>query len=1823
MSPLNKYIQKEIADMDIVNRMLWANTFKDSSAEDMVLTVREICKNKDSNYITSMLDCILALELEKTKLQGIADIIEELFLVSKDTVYLCKYLFLIYHRIGNASLARFYLDLCHNDLGTDNEFTKAAFFYSLIPLHELSKNYHQNNLSRDYCVDGQSFSYSVFSFSDEIGQNMTLLKTRFGSIIFDCGAKCSVDSAIMISLRDLGDFLSATETKKEDVKAIIISHAHLDHYGSLKTIIDAGFDIKKIFMSDGTKKLISAVAQTTFPLAQIRPISEFFVANNDIKIKSFANGHIVGSECYLVSFDNINIIYSGDYCLHDQRTVKGLNPVLINNEDAVKTTDIDCLITESTYGHSQQYLKHNDAENALVHFVDKLLNMGYKVFLPSFAVGRSQELALILNERHSVLLDGLAITVSQIYENISGIAIYNKNTRYNVEDTENRKRNFDSNNIIIASSGMLAKNSTSYNYVKSFLHSGEKIAIIKTGFINSESFGKSLLDEWKSDDNILLDISLSAHASYDEIIELINELNPRNIVSIHGKGIAHVDVDEKDSMEIKTMSGNALKEDGNGTVADEFECKNDKTEDLICSPIKGMEEGSAIEESTVDSKSQDERIQISDSQCRGKLDNIYKTGKSLHDNGISLQKSPSFSTACKLALRFLKLNPYYEKVYAYLFNLKSYDDFWKYVADGVEHDYGFKAEEPLHPTIATNDTLKSEQTINQVLRTNEDERGALRKDIYENVKIAGNNRIPREVESAYLKIIDLLFTDYKRLKWSDFSILKGMCNRCIKQDQQDWNTTFFYLGKPDLSVLESFVKDSAFIRDEVNKGNYDAIPRFAEKYAVLLKSVRFHIDSNSYALSTFKESLEATRDKTQPTTIEVLNLSVGTYNLLYNAKILSLEELVKLTDEELLDIKGMKKKSAREIKTKLAKIKAKSIIEGSGISDDFALSSVESENESFSYQTGFEKDYKTQSDVMIVKMGESDYYVSEKIHGGVPYFKLLESRSHTSNHFYTLEAAKDEADRLRKMILSTSPNCEIVELDIENYPKTAKNFTDIKETYVDSDGQVIFGVTTEGKLRVLSSEEDNYYVFIDKRIYRKKLYEKIDKYAQNLECDYRKMGFELAYKVALDMSLSNLRFEIYKAKELIKSFEWDNELFAYDRLFYEAYIEGITDSIKIQKECLLMPKDWDIYILDLSADNDIPHLNQYGSIPGIGTYKIILCKKGESVTISQKDNSILVVIIDNDTDRQAVIDEYKINSNWYFTFDVPKSKNAKKRFGNRIEDVVSSVFRLNGDSNYHGIAEEWVDALIPYLDNDEYGNNDIQDDLKKEYIRIIQLIFNNPHALVYKDFNTLKGMCTRCIRKNKADWQTTYMYLGCPDDDTLNSFIRDSKKVRNLLKEGIYDDVQTFVNEYKDILLYALNMLTDTDQKVHETKQGLSIGAKENERSKLDTEPEQNNCYVETLSSTAEGAIIEEKWNGALNMSIEQLGFSIRTYNCLHRAKILNVKQLSEMTEYQLYKVRNLGEKGVDEIKVKLGELDLKLQDRTNFEFETLPVYEQVKNDDFKIEGNILVKYLGTAENVIIPQGIKAICGGAFHENKTVKSIFLPNGVEVVGKAAFYNCSSLTDISLPNTLKKIEDYAFFSCESLTAIRFPYELIKIGERAFNQCKSLTSIEIPDSVEFIGSMAFTQCKLLNRVFIGNGVRYIGEYAFSSCKNLNYVKLSKKLKTIERGVFRGCHRLTTIIFPQEIKTIGEKAFNNVGFVCCDIPYGVEEIDSQAFYASQELEMIRIPKSIKIIKDNAFGHLKKLKTVIFDGSESEWAKIEKGDDLFIRSQTDNVQFQ
>ncbi len=105
-------------------------------------------------------------------------------------------------------------------------------------------------------------------------------------------------------------------------------------------------------------------------------------------------------------------------------------------------------------------------------------------------------------------------------------------------------------------------------------------------------------------------------------------------------------------------------------------------------------------------------------------------------------------------------------------------------------------------------------------------------------------------------------------------------------------------------------------------------------------------------------------------------------------------------------------------------------------------------------------------------------------------------------------------------------------------------------------------------------------------------------------------------------------------------------------------------------------------------------------------------------------------------------------------------------------------------------------------------------------------------------------------------------------------------------------------------------------------EEGVSIGAK--------IMQEHLNLFIQ-LDDTADGLEImiekeEDQKEKALEMTIEELELSVRSFNCLKRASINTVEELTERTEEDMMKVRNLGKKSLDEVKKKLEELGLSLK---------------------------------------------------------------------------------------------------------------------------------------------------------------------------------------------------------------------------------------------------------------------------------------------------------
>ena len=155
----------------------------------------------------------------------------------------------------------------------------------------------------------------------------------------------------------------------------------------------------------------------------------------------------------------------------------------------------------------------------------------------------------------------------------------------------------------------------------------------------------------------------------------------------------------------------------------------------------------------------------------------------------------------------------------------------------------------------------------------------------------------------------------------------------------------------------------------------------------------------------------------------------------------------------------------------------------------------------------------------------------------------------------------------------------------------------------------------------------------------------------------------------------------------------------------------------------------------------------------------------------------------------------------------------------------------------------------------------------------------------------------------------------------------DSTPISVIPVDSIYTPVSrvnytvenTRVGQVTDYDRLVLEIWTDGSVTPEE---GVSIGAK--------IMQEHLNLFIELDDNTDNMEIMVEKEEDqkekALEMTIEELELSVRSYNCLKRASINTVEELTEKTEEDIMKFRNLGKKSLEEVKNKLAELGLSLK---------------------------------------------------------------------------------------------------------------------------------------------------------------------------------------------------------------------------------------------------------------------------------------------------------
>ncbi|KAG2016264.1 endoribonuclease ysh1, variant 3 [Coprinopsis cinerea AmutBmut pab1-1] len=252
-------------------------------------------------------------------------------------------------------------------------------------------------------ADSQSLKVTMLGAGQEVGRSCCVLQYRGKTVVCDTGVHPAYSG--MASLPFIDDLDWST------VDAILVTHFHLDHAAALTYITEkTNFrDGKgKVYMTHPTKavhkfmmqdfaRMSSSTSDALFSpldmqmsLASIIPVSAHQLINvcPGVSFTPYHAGHVLGACMFLIDIAGLKILYTGDYSREEDRhLVKAELPPIRP----------DVLIVESTYGvHTLEGREEKEARfTTLVH---SIIRRGGHVLLPAFALGRAQELLLILDE---------------------------------------------------------------------------------------------------------------------------------------------------------------------------------------------------------------------------------------------------------------------------------------------------------------------------------------------------------------------------------------------------------------------------------------------------------------------------------------------------------------------------------------------------------------------------------------------------------------------------------------------------------------------------------------------------------------------------------------------------------------------------------------------------------------------------------------------------------------------------------------------------------------------------------------------------------------------------------------------------------------------------------------------------------------------------------------------------------------------------------------------------------------------------------------------------------------------------------------------------------------------------------------------------------------------------------------------------------------------------------------------------------------------------------------------------------------------------------
>jgi len=413
----------------------------------------------------------------------------------------------------------------------------------------------------------------------QVGRSCILLQTPQTKILLDCGVNVAGRG------KDKFPYLDVSEFKIQELDAIILSHAHLDHSGLIPYLFKMGYR-GPVYMTAPTRDTAALLAldfigvaykQAAAPLFSSLDVKEMVkhtICLNynevsdiapDIRITFYNAGHTLGSSMVHMNIGNgaHNLLYTGDMKYGRTRLLDRA----ISNFPRLET-----MIIESTYGGRDNVLPpRKESEEHIIETVKETIAKGGKVLIPELGLGRAQETMLVLEEAmRNNLLPKVPIYIDGMIWDINGIHtaypdFLNANVRNEVfkdnnpfvsdifkrvgSSTERKEVIEGGPCVVLATSGMLV-GGASVEYLRHFAPI-KKNKICFVCYQGQGSLGRQVQEGVKTIQmsvegkeemiNINMDVTtivgFTAHAGRNELLEFANRTQPRanKIIINHGE----------------------------------------------------------------------------------------------------------------------------------------------------------------------------------------------------------------------------------------------------------------------------------------------------------------------------------------------------------------------------------------------------------------------------------------------------------------------------------------------------------------------------------------------------------------------------------------------------------------------------------------------------------------------------------------------------------------------------------------------------------------------------------------------------------------------------------------------------------------------------------------------------------------------------------------------------------------------------------------------------------------------------------------------------------------------------------------------------------------------------------------------------------------------------------------------------------------------------------------------------------------------------------------------------------------------------------------